>query len=1430
MSEKPLISVIMPAHNAGSYIAGAIESILAQSFVNFELIIIDDGSSDTTGRIAVDYASRDSRIKILVNQDNRGVSSSRNRGLEVAEGQYIAWQDADDIAMPSRLKLQLDFLDTHPEVGMVGGSLEFFDDTGTKSQRDYETEDAKLRAKLFRYQAVSQPAGMVRKVCFATAGLFDESLETAEDLDMTFRIARTWKLANIPEVVIKYRMNTSSLTYKRLKNLEQNTFRIRAKYKGDPAFNYSFGDIFYNILQRLSLHLMPPGFRIWLFSKLRNKKAASQKIVFACHSYYRDAGLIIDSHRNLTFTFLDRYYPNNYSVLRHSLYTGGESRVYKQGTEGPYWTIPIIGKLPSFLRYVAEVKINLLYLLVRLVRHKITLIAIDPLSAFAGVLLKRLGFSVRVIFITPDFARERFQNKVLNRLYFKLDEFCTRYADINYCSAQTVISFKKELYGPKIAGKLEHLPNSPAPWLVEPLRAVAKIPYRCVYVGDIGQQLDFKMIFSCVEQLKAEFPEICLRIIGDGEKRVELEAWVKEQGYTTIQFLGHKPYGQALAEIATATVGLALYNGQLNFDEFRDSIKVREYQALGVIPIASKTATATANEIALYGSGVVIENTAEDLSETLRTIFSDRETQVEMMRACLRNYRVYQNTFEKLHQTVEVLQKTTVTPSLEKAPMFWNLLAIGLNMVAVGFLFFTQLKVSSGHNLFGLIDQGFMELNPAFHLARNLFAWDSTRGLGESQFLFMPSGLAEAFYVYLLSWIAPNFSVLSFLKLFVLQLAYYAGGFISLVTFVKYVLKKPLTAQMLSVVSMFSLLGILNLHFFQSSAAFLFNQRYDLFIFSLLFYSLSKIVHEKKGYILFILASLLSIGCWTYIGFWLPFVLFLIAYAVLVIRKYKVLIALALLHFVLILPAIVPLALFYSQVNPVANTAISYKDVIFDYANRNSTLNHITALIGGVNWDLAWGWLPGALAYPYVSLFGQWPAGLLAMGIFLVFLVGQLFLKQVPKSVVLWLNGTVITSIFLIASYNKPFGKLFVWLLNNAPLFIVFRESHNKVYPVLILALLLVGLTGFIYASGKVKKALAVFLAVYCSVFLYAGLHYGIFSQQGAFTFPAQTYQNLTASVPEGSSVLWLPEYSYAQRYSYGYAGNTITRYALPFRQFDISYLLESGFHNPLTRSVLDNFNYEIYPKGLYNFGLQQPSFDGSLLEKAGIQYVIFDKQLIGDTSIVPFTQSASYLEKLRSVPNLEVIVDDNNFVVFKNKTISPVLFAKNSQVSQKSPVEYQVLIKGLTEATDLTFLEGFDKGWATAFVPIKTDFDCDIFVEFSVQGVKVCKNENSSTSFLTTLRHSFSHDFLSGSHIRFDEYANRWRLDPEALKTQLPESDWQSNPDGGIDVLVVVYFKPQGYYYASWVVAILSALGIFGWLGYRKFSSRTLNSHQKQV
>jgi hypothetical protein len=608
---------------------------------------------------------------------------------------------------------------------------------------------------------------------------------------------------------------------------------------------------------------------------------------------------------------------------------------------------------------------------------------------------------VNVIFITPDFARKRFENKILNQLYFKLDKFATVYADINYCSAQTVIDYKKELYGQALSDKLVHMPNSPAPWLVEPLRGSAKMPYRCVYVGDIGQQLDFKMIFSTLEKLKTEFPEIHLQVIGDGEKKEELEAWVKEQGYTTIKFLGHVTYENALYQIATAEVGLALYNGKLNFDEFRDSIKVREYQALGTIPIASNSAVASANEIVLYGSGVVIKNTAEDLLLSLQNIFGDRQKSAEMTRACLRNYSVYRNIFDQLYQRTQVLQKTSVSQNAKSTRGLWAWAAVGLNLLAVGFLFITQLQVMRGHNLIGLIDQGFMELNPTFQLARNLFVWDSTRGLGESQFLFVPSGFAEAFYVYLLSWVAPNFSVLSFLKLFLLQLAYYAGGFITLATFVKYVLKKSLTAQVLSVVSLFSLLGILNLHFFQSSSAFLFNQRYDLFIFSLLFYSVNKIGYEKKGYGLFVMASLLSIGCWTYIGFWLPFVLFLSAYGLLVMRQYKVLIRLALLHFVLILPATVSLALFYSQVNPVANTAISYKDVIFDYANRNSTLNHITALIGGVNWDLAWGWLPGALAYPYVVLFGQWYAGLLAMGIFAVFLIGQMFVKNVPKSVVL---------------------------------------------------------------------------------------------------------------------------------------------------------------------------------------------------------------------------------------------------------------------------------------------------------------------------------------------------------------------------------------------------------------------------------------------
>ena len=120
---SPQVSVVMPVYNGERYLAEAIASILGQTFADFEFIIVDDGSSDGSPEIVREYAQRDSRILSVFLEKNQGEASARNRGIERASGKYIAAMDSDDISLPDRLRLQLEFLNKNPTIGVLGGNV-----------------------------------------------------------------------------------------------------------------------------------------------------------------------------------------------------------------------------------------------------------------------------------------------------------------------------------------------------------------------------------------------------------------------------------------------------------------------------------------------------------------------------------------------------------------------------------------------------------------------------------------------------------------------------------------------------------------------------------------------------------------------------------------------------------------------------------------------------------------------------------------------------------------------------------------------------------------------------------------------------------------------------------------------------------------------------------------------------------------------------------------------------------------------------------------------------------------------------------------------------------------------------------------------------------------------------------------------------------
>jgi len=260
----------MPAYNAEKYIAEAIESILSQTYQNLELIIIDDCSTDNTWELIRKFRNKDKRIQVFQNNENLYIAENRNKLLTKSQGKYIVWQDADDVSLPDRIEKQVQLLESDRSIGIVGGYLLFYQDKKFTSTRKYDQNDKELRSKIFRYSPVAQPAAMIRKECFDKVGLYNPKYPPAEDIDMSFRIGNYYKFANVSQPVIMYRQYAESATFQRLKKIELSTIEIRLKNALNPNYHFGILDMIYNLVQCVSIYIMPAKLKINLFNAVRN--------------------------------------------------------------------------------------------------------------------------------------------------------------------------------------------------------------------------------------------------------------------------------------------------------------------------------------------------------------------------------------------------------------------------------------------------------------------------------------------------------------------------------------------------------------------------------------------------------------------------------------------------------------------------------------------------------------------------------------------------------------------------------------------------------------------------------------------------------------------------------------------------------------------------------------------------------------------------------------------------------------------------------------------------------------------------------------------------------------------------------------------------------------------------------------------------------
>ncbi|PIU73116.1 glycosyl transferase family 2 [Candidatus Shapirobacteria bacterium CG06_land_8_20_14_3_00_40_12] len=257
-NQKPIVSVYMPVFNAAPYLPQAIESVLNQTYSNFEFIIIDDASTDSSWKIIKSYASLDKRIKVRRNSINLGVSLTSNIAISLVRGSFLARIDADDVALSDRLEKQLSYLKSNPSIVAVGGQCVCIDaDNKVIGYKKFPIDPQKLKEMFFWAIPLQQPTIMVNlNLLPKNFTWYDRTKSSAEEVNLMFRFLKYGQLANLPNYILFYRQLPGSLSRRNPKNTFFLTLQSRlvAVKKG---FQPSFKAVVLNIAQILIISVLP---------------------------------------------------------------------------------------------------------------------------------------------------------------------------------------------------------------------------------------------------------------------------------------------------------------------------------------------------------------------------------------------------------------------------------------------------------------------------------------------------------------------------------------------------------------------------------------------------------------------------------------------------------------------------------------------------------------------------------------------------------------------------------------------------------------------------------------------------------------------------------------------------------------------------------------------------------------------------------------------------------------------------------------------------------------------------------------------------------------------------------------------------------------------------------------------------------------------
>ncbi len=214
--EPPVVSIVIPVYNAGRHLAGSIGSMIEQTFPHWEMICVDDGSTDGSSQVLDWFASIEPRIQVI-HQTNSGIVDALNRGCALARGGYLCRMDADDIATPNRLEVQSAWLNAHPKVVALGASILEMDEDGAPLgvQRLALEHDAIVARLMARQPGLFHPTTMIRTDAFREANGYRKEYEWIEDHDLWLRLGLRGELRNLEDVLLCYRQHASSVCWQR---------------------------------------------------------------------------------------------------------------------------------------------------------------------------------------------------------------------------------------------------------------------------------------------------------------------------------------------------------------------------------------------------------------------------------------------------------------------------------------------------------------------------------------------------------------------------------------------------------------------------------------------------------------------------------------------------------------------------------------------------------------------------------------------------------------------------------------------------------------------------------------------------------------------------------------------------------------------------------------------------------------------------------------------------------------------------------------------------------------------------------------------------------------------------------------------------------------------------------------------------------------